>query len=257
MSEFEEFLEREGRADSHQDLPCCHTTSAINFIGVLRSKTLRQTLCNVFNRYRLYFFYGRPSYRLSPKEKEQKLFEYLPVCFVIHWSDLKIDGAAAFDTGAWEHITEHVTMHKGQKKENFLLEQLPSIKRLIDFFFASNYRYFEGKVKPFEKDHLMIDFDANTYLKILNTDEGEIDNRVKTIELHVERDLVFPETPISTIIVPERFLSHKAYGPLLRDIVSQDRSRILTYTPTDLKMTDYHSDVNSTFRDYLKEQKMI
>jgi hypothetical protein len=257
MLRFETFLKRKQTKDEELYLPCIHTTASVDFIDILDQAMLKLKQCSVFQKPMLYFFYGRPSYKLRARETEVKLYEYLPVCFVFNPKQIPIDRAAAFDTGAWELIKQHITIEERQSKEDFIFEEAKSANKLIDFFFGDNARYVEGRVTPREEIDLFPHFEAMAYLRIIMARNHQIDNRAKTIEIHLQENVVLKNQPLLALILPDRFLSDDYYGPKVKEIISEQETVLITYNPMDLDVTNWHGHINHAFFNFLKETGIL
>ena len=64
-------------------LPVAHTTDAFSFREIMAARKLQPTDCPVYSDKVLYFFYGRPSYRVHYKTEPTSLRAFNPVCFVM------------------------------------------------------------------------------------------------------------------------------------------------------------------------------
>jgi hypothetical protein len=151
----------------------------------------------------MYFFYGRPAYRMAPTS-QLRTRAVQPVVLVFR-SDLLLQGTRLypFDTGAFAGKRYEEWMHSGMSMSDFLLE-CPSDapQRHIAAFFGSNANYLRLKAQkpslPYEDE-----FEVDALVAML-TDPNitNADDRRIAIELQSSRPLAVTAENIRALIVP-------------------------------------------------------
>jgi len=125
-------------------LPLVHTTDVYRFTNVLEDGVLEPRECDVFKgEPLLYFFYGRPSYRINASEGATGLDHYLPVCFLFRNSAVTpIKRIFPFDSGGFHNELYADAFHKEMKLDDFGLEpDQDTPGRVISLFFESADAY--------------------------------------------------------------------------------------------------------------------
>jgi len=120
-------------------LPLVHTTDSYRFLNAFEDGELMPKACNVFaGEPLLYFFYGRPSYRVNSNEPPTSLDHYLPVCMLFRAESVQpIKRIFPFDSGACDNELYDNALHRDMNLEDFGLEPSPDTPgRVISFFLA-------------------------------------------------------------------------------------------------------------------------
>jgi len=135
MSKFQEFLRKNSITPS-ASLPLVHTTSGYNIDELMTSKAIVPRPCNVFIGESLnYFFYGKPSYKISSGAAQAESWE-MPVCFVVSFDAISsIKRIYPFDSGAFSNkrYPHYITMMDRDKFEAGTSKDVPA--RIIGAFF--------------------------------------------------------------------------------------------------------------------------
>lgn len=194
-------------------LPLMHITKADTFAKYLsKNEKLEPRACPVFGEPLLYFFYGRPAYKI---DNENKIItdEYLfPVCFIIDSSIVNnVKRIYPFDTGAFfkELYNEHFNplddkfdnSKKRQECDSYCLgNSMETPAKFVSAFFGSNERYIVGAYK---KD-LEFDYFTTTihkyYSLLCETGKPNADDRKYSIEIQLEEEIQLPNNLIAVIL---------------------------------------------------------
>jgi hypothetical protein len=129
-------------------LPLVHSTDVYRFRNALDDGELQPRACTVFvGEPLLYFFYGRPSYRVSSDQDAASLDHYLPVCLLFRSGSITpIKRVFPFDSGGFAKALYADAMHVDMKLEDFLLESDPETPgRVISLFFESVEQYLRAR----------------------------------------------------------------------------------------------------------------
>jgi len=189
-------------------LPLTHTTDVYGLINALDDQELVPHSCDVFvGEPLLYFFYGRPSYRVNSNQPPTSLDHYLPVCLLFRSaSTFPIKRIFPFDTGGFEKDLYADALHKDMKLEDFGLDPDPSTPgKVISLFFGTVDAYLRARplsaLKLDPKELEAISFHALISSRLSNN----VDNRSSGVEIQLEGRLDLRGN-IEAIILP---------GPLL------------------------------------------
>ncbi len=129
-------------------MPLFHNTWAFNFRTLSRANPakLTPTDCPVFNERLLYFFYGRPAYRVLDEESD--LLSYAPVCFLLKPDAVtSVERVFPFDTGAFHTNRFSPYVHAKMNKADFELgTDASSARKAITAFFGSTRDYYVGRL---------------------------------------------------------------------------------------------------------------
>jgi hypothetical protein len=189
-------------------LSLTHTTDVYGLINALEDQELVPHNCDVFvGEPLLYFFYGRPSYRVNSDELPTSLDHYLPVCLLFRSSSVSpIKRIFPFDTGGFQKQFYADALHRDMKLEDFGLEPDPSTPgRVISLFFGTVEAYLRARPLPTLKLDAT-ELEARGYHALISTRlSNNIDNRASGVEIQLHGKLALPKN-VEAVILP---------GPLL------------------------------------------
>jgi len=158
----------------------------------------------------IYFFYGRPSYRIHPTVKNTRISSFAPVCFVLKPSiDWKPARVYPFDSGAFLNKRMQDVFHPSFKLEDFELgAERGSASAVVEAFYGSNANYIDCQPahshdqKAFGQRRL---HRLETYLDLIERfpNDGS-DERLHSIEIQFEQ-AVSLKGNLLAVIVPARF----------------------------------------------------
>lgn len=190
-------------------LPLIHGTDVYRFVNAMEDGSLHGRPCNVFiGEPLLYFFYGRPSYRVNSTQAATSLDHYLPVCLLF-----KCDAVAPikrifpFDSGGFHEELYADAFHKDMEIADFSLEPHPTTPgRVVSLFFGSTEAY----LKAHPTSALSVDptqLEALSYHALINQRlSNAMDNRVSGIELQFEGSISISEN-VEAVVLPDSLLS--------------------------------------------------
>ncbi|KWV61240.1 hypothetical protein AS156_00025 [Bradyrhizobium macuxiense] len=190
-------------------LPLVHTTDVYRLTNVLEDGVLEPRECDVFKgEPLLYFFYGRPSYRVNANEGATGLDHYLPVCLIFRSSAVTpIKRIFPFDSGGFHKEFYADAFHKDMDLDDFGLEpDIDTPGRVISLFFESADAYLRARSAP----SVSLDpseLEAKSYLALISHRlSNTMDNRVSGIELQFEGPLKI-DGAVNAIILPDTLYS--------------------------------------------------
>lgn len=196
---------------SDQALPLTHLTDAFHLRDIDAGGSLEPTPCQVFNEPLLYFFYGRPAYRVAANTDTSGLDSYWPVCFILRSNTIVPRRIYPFDSGAFHNGRFETQCHRGMIKEDFELDADPSTPgRLLGKFWPDARSYFDnrGALAP-ECDPF--DFEVKSYSQIIGTvGNAPFDERHSTIEIQTDEPLPLKDNVIA-VILPTEFATQEVF----------------------------------------------
>jgi hypothetical protein len=183
-------------------MPLFHSTSSYNFraISQAASADLTPTHCPVFNEDLLYFFYGRPAYRVSDHNSDT--IAYAPVCFIIKPDVVMlVERVFPFDTGAFHHGRFAQYVHESMTKDSFQLgSDLTAARKAITAFFGSCRRYYLGQLSPTLAPSFS-QMELATYVQIVKRPLADIvDDRRYSIEVQTRSSIALIGNTLAVVL---------------------------------------------------------
>ncbi|WP_372872769.1 hypothetical protein [Shewanella sp.] len=200
-------------------VPLMHTCDGIGFLGIIESQEISATLCPVFNESLVYYFYGRPAYRVK-ESSCSSMIELFPVCFIIKPESLDaLKRVYPFDTGAFEadlyqqHMSSKMPMQRFELKPSY-----DFIKKFVEYIYGSNSNYYKGRSILDASSLSPLYTEIQSLLRLVNyTGAERIDDRCSTIEVQTEKALDITSGAIQAIIMPSEMLADESVSDLLMD----------------------------------------
>ena len=197
----QEYLDSIKLTEIPNPLPFIH--SCEGFLGeeIVKEDELKTTVCPVFKKELLYFFYGKPAYYVADKETNSRTDElYCPCCFILDETRIKINTVYPFDSGGFMGKRYHDFFHDRMNIDNYALNtDLESIQKFVDVFFNDNDNYIKGISKT---PSCINDTYIDSLINLFNaTGSFAIDERARTIEIISDESVKLKDTVIG-IVVP-------------------------------------------------------
>jgi hypothetical protein len=188
-------------------LAWCHTTRAHLFRDMVESGECRIQLCKVFAEELLYFFYGRPAYKIGndPMWKSSSL----PVVLLFDPSLVEFGKRLfPFDSGAFHENRLERWMDPAMKLDHFQLEcGIEPLKRFVRAFYESNDHYLRTRVRKDiarEIKQYGAEFEVSALVRLLQeAGEGTTDNRAMAAELQLATSVLLGPQHLKAIIYPD------------------------------------------------------
>lgn len=235
-----EFIREHTSAASLDQMHLLHSTPSSNIFDILNSGKLLAAPCKVFKQNLCYLFVGRPAFKWN-SETEAKSWQ-LPFVIVLRASAVPpVKGIYPFDTGAFQNgrMPDYLTMFG---LDAFSLgTDVGLIPSLIARFFSDNQRYALGRGLPTEEivrthtlgpRHAQIQALAELYSDRSNT---KIDDRAKTIELQIDRDIGISSENVLGIILPQQYADEDGVKVALKEL----GCRVETYPEFPISIQNY------------------
>jgi hypothetical protein len=237
-------------------LPLVHTTDVYRLTNVLEDGVLEPRDCDVFKgEPLLYFFYGRPSYRVNANEGATGLDHYLPVCLLFrNAAVVPIKRLFPFDSGGFHKELYADAFHKDMKLDDFGLEpDADTPGRVVSLFFESIDAYLRARAAqsvPLDASEL----EARSYLALISQRlSNTMDNRVSGIELQFEGPLKI-DGAVDAIILPETLYS----SPLIQSKLTASKIEGLPYPQVDRQRpSEYVTKIFDLCFEYYRRSGLV
>ncbi len=243
MSRFSDFV-KSSPCDTSK-LPLCHTCQGYDFRNIMEEGNLKPQLCEVFEGDLLiYFFYGRPAYRVSGNQNATSIKAFMPVVIVLKPEAIeRPKRIAPFDTGAYHRGLFSQYMHPEMTCDDFLLD--PSMDmppRLVSKFLSTNIEYFRGtprvniSIPPLE-------FEAECYYNLICSKQiAPHDDRSSTVEIQIDSCIQLKGN-VLLIVSPYIFLDQQEVKDAIKEWGAQYRGYSITRTPPNQYTALIYSEV--------------
>jgi hypothetical protein len=189
--------------------PLVHSTDVYRFRNALDENALNPRPCAVFDGEPLiYFFYGRPSYRVNSTQDAASLDHYLPVCLLFRAGSVApIKRIFPFDSGGFAKDLYADAMHIDMRLADFLLEPDPQTPgKVISLFFDTVDDYLRAHAKR----EIIVDateLEAKSFHSLIsNRLSNAADNRVAGIEVQFEGPISLSDN-VDAVILPDTLAS--------------------------------------------------
>lgn len=235
-------------------LPVIHTTNALCLREIVEEGRMTPQPCDVFTgEDLLYFFYGKPSYRLFA-DFDSALTAEAPVALILSGALVtESKRLFPFDSGGFDRYKKF--MPKQFKLPHFELEHSTCEPgQIVTTFFRSNSEYFDGQPRP----DLTIpadQFEAESFFQLLKYKGREaLDDRAWTIELQIPKAIPLDKTTVLSVVMPDILVDTD-----LGEIISKKWDVLpLTYNLTGRgKPSDYHATIRGLTRDFLEAKGFL
>lgn len=242
-------------------LPLVHVTEMGVGNAIIFSGHLKATRCKVFERDLLYFFLGRPAYRLKEEGDTSRYISRYPCVFVVDPARVKPTQVYPFDTGAARAgFYENADPHLGIK--DYLLDgSYEGARRQLGFAFENVDDYFEGRLRPGLTDEIPpFEQATHSYAAIANQANrglnipGTYDDRASAIEIATENHLDL-KGAVQLVILPQQFLEGDD-GSKNAKLIARLKDLDLTVSLYDWQSTrppaDFRAEINAKVLNHFK-----
>jgi len=230
-------------------MPLFHVCTSYAFRSIFNDLRLDTKPCKVFNEPLLYFFYGKPAYRIK-EGSEVGDASMFPVCWGIDANSIEdIVRIYPFDSGSFDGIiSQKIADHF--KLDNFKLDNnLETIQKFISFFYETNNNYFKGAPSLDNASIPPQAYELQTLLRLAEDRDKKLDDRANTIEIQINKPTNIGIKDIKILGIPAPLLNDPAVANFLDD----NDVNFFTY--------DLHkfspSEMNSVFYSKAKELYLV
>lgn len=237
-------------------MPLVHMCDCYTFRQIFTTKKILPTDCKVFKKKLAYYFYGRPSYRVSDACEASGSISMFPVCFIIDPQQLdKIENAYPFDTGAFQAGLFESYFHKESSVFDFeFVQEYDFINKFVGYFYGSNKNYYDG-VTAIDKGSIpTFAFELQYLHQIINADNFEkFDDRCQTLEIQTADEVNITAGGVMAMVLPAALMNEPAISSFLMDYDIHP----ITYTSTRCSPSALTSVIIAEVRKFYEEGKVI
>ena len=244
-------------------LPLVHMSDMFKLMKVKSSGKLKTAATSddgYPDEHLLYFFYGRPSYRVNPEIGSTRLSFFAPVCLIFA-HDLIKDAfrIMPFDSGAFGTPLTEGIIHPEMELAEFELEVHPNAPmKLIKTFFGTELSYLNSSPLP----HIPgIDDNQRTdkfYLEAYNhlvryKSNQRTDDRLHAIEIQLNRDVELRGN-ICAVVLPDRWFDDTK----IRESIEREWGAIaIPYDlPEEYNPREHMGQIFSKVRTFVVQNRM-
>lgn len=195
-----------------KELPIFHTMEGKIFTSIIynTSRELAPAYCKNFQIDLLYFFYGRPSYRVKTETPtaDQGLF---PVVILINpkiTSELPLHNMYPFDTGGFgEKMYDSFIDTNSYKVQEFAMPKNTDLRCHVEFYYSSNQDYIDDKAKSDISCISPHNFHQQNYYRLISSEmNSPFDERRSCIELQCNRPVTLNHGIVNAVVMPVTWL---------------------------------------------------
>lgn len=232
--------------------PLAHTTMGTNLHDIIESGEFKVSPCTEFGVPSLYFFVGRPAYKV--KEIQNAQFWHLPCVFLCSPPEtISPVSIYPFDTGGFK--TELLGSEiAGISLENFALPlSYESISKYISAFFENKESYIDGKPLNLEKIKEKFKLKNNAFAifalsEFINSSGSKSDDRRYTVEVRYETNINILDLNIKLAVIPNCWQDDVSLIESIESLVS----KVEYYDIHPCSSNAYVSKIYEICRDYCK-----
>jgi hypothetical protein len=170
----------------------------------------------------LYFFYGRPSYRVNAGTESTSQEAFHSVCFLIESCSVSdVKSIFPFDTGAFVSGYYKDHLHHQMRLEDFALSpDLAKVTCFVETFYESNANYYMGRMRS-DLDVTGAPMAAQSYHSLVKSKAVSLtDTRRSSVEVQTLSSLDVRQAKVLAVFLPESLLDQ----PEIRDFIENDLS---------------------------------
>lgn len=244
--------DRVSRCIPAEPLPLVHVTELGIGRNILMTGQLLARPCSVFGRELLYFFLGKPAYRLKDEEDSGRQISRYPCVFVVNPRSVRPCHVYPFDTGAlsdgrYSNADPHLSIedYKLDGTHDFALKQLAYAFENVDDYFAGRLRSdLDIGVPKFDQATLSFLKIANQAVRGVN-DPNAYDDRASAIEVATENHVDL-RGAVELVIMPQQYLEDAGVAnvPLIARLEELGISTDLYDWQSTRSPADYRAEIN-------------
>jgi len=209
-------------------LPAVRTVNVNAFGAVTNSGSLEPVECPFYHESLLYFFYGKPAYKINRRvDAATRILGDAAVCFVFDLASMPVlRRSFALDTGAFFGKRYDEFLPNGIVMEDFRLpDGCEWFAKLVTAFFGNNRNYFVGQPKNDVKLPAL-DRTSEVYRSMMQTPVSvNFDDRACTCELQFNTSISIEKSRLLTIVMPDQL----SEDPEVRKILESWNVKPLPY----------------------------
>lgn len=237
-------------------MPLVHVCDCHALRSIIINGQLQPAMCNVYSESLLYFFYGRPSYRVNNGDLPVNIPALFPSCLIIDpalVSDIK--RIYPFDTGAFKAGLYSGLVHKNSKCDDYIFDNnLLFIQKYIGLFYNSNKNYYDGRPVITLPSLPPMGFELQALLNLISQKSASaVDDRGFTIEIQSGSAARFSAGLVKAIVIPESVLEDEK----LSNYVYDNEVEVITYGGFRAEPSHLTTVIISKVRDYYQAKGLF
>ncbi len=255
MTSFAEYIQKQSLGS--QELPLVHTTEYFHLASIQASNMLQTNDCAIFKERLLYFFYGRPAYRVSSQTTPTRDVGFYPICFVFRPATIskKAKRIYPFDTGASQYGLYEPAIKRTEALASYqVLEIVENARKIVGSFFETDEQYLSNKPKcglRFASNETEVE----SYFRLINGggDPG-CDDRCSAVEIQIA-ECIDIRQGIIAVALPTCFLED---GALANTLLKVWRAVPLTYdADKGMRPIEFHGTIRHLIRRFYRQSGLL
>jgi hypothetical protein len=210
-------------------MPLVHVCDCYSLRNILSTKKIQPAACPVFEEDLLYYFYGRPSYRVKDGGLASNTKSMFPVCFIIDPVHvLGVKRIYPFDTGAYHAGLYSNQIHRNAKCDDYEFDSsFEFVQKFVSMFYGSNVNYYDGTTTVTPDKFPVMGFEFHSLHQLINqVGIAMADDRSYTIEIQSAAETVLARGSVKAVVVPDDVMTDEA----LVDFLLENDVEALTYS---------------------------
>jgi len=206
-------------------MPLFHVCTSHAFRSIFHNLKLEPMPCKVFKEALIYFFYGKPAYRINDANKSRDASMY-PICWGLDANSIQnIVRVYPFDSGSFKDmISKKIATHF--ELDHFKLDNnFETIQKFIHYFYETNDNYFLGTPSLKNAAIPAQSYELQTILHLAEDRSADIDDRVNTIEIQTDTPINIKVNDIKILGIPAPLLN----DPNVAEFIAENEIDFFTY----------------------------
>jgi hypothetical protein len=226
----------------------------VGFKHIIQDIQLKTFTCKVFEKDLLYFFYGRPSYRIKANGLPTSSPAYLPVCFILDFGKTGLPyHVYPFDSGAENANLFGDFLHERWSNADFALTPgLEAPGRVVSCYYDTNKNYFLEK--PIGRTIMPMDLEAQSYKNLVeNQGDTKYDNRRSSVEVAYDTHIQLSAENLLAVALPINLMDDKR----VTDFIAAYNAQPLVYVTSHENPGGYHSAIRTVVFKFLTDNQYL
>ena len=237
-------------------MPLVHVCDSFTFRKIMVSGVIAPAHCKVFKKDLSYFFYGRPSYRVSSQEQTTNAKSMFPICFILDPSCVSvISDAYPFDTGAFcAGIFSDYVHPKSDISDYRFVNQMEFIQKFVGYFYSNNTSYYDGVPSITQQSLPAMAFELHSLHQLITSESAEkFDDRCHTIEILTEQKVDINSGVIKAMVLPSSIAS----DPEVSSFMYDKNIEPIAYHTTRCAPSDLSTTIINEVRKYYEAEGVV
>lgn len=259
-----DLLDRVNKAQKGIRLPLLHITHTGIARNIIHTGALETRECNFLKKELIYFFFGRPAYRLRGGSEKSKQITRAPFIFLVNPEKVDPAHVYPFDTGAalsGLYTGEDPTL----TLQDYELEPtIDAAQKHLNWAFESVRDYLNGRLRS-DLTSDTEDFDSATLgyaeiaqqaTKLLNSPD-KYDDRAAAIEIAIAQNIDLTNF-VDTVIVPKQYIEGRNHGIINTNILDKLQSQNIDIIPYDWQPykdpEDFRAEIDILIEEHYEDK---